>query len=847
MKHAQTLTALLAIVMFCSFSVFGESLEPLTVSPGATDRMTGVEARCPTFSWQAVPGAVAYEVVVYELPPEVELAGWSLDEAVEVLFVELPVGVTGWTPSLESGLARGADHVWFVRGVFGDDDATEWSEARFFRVAGGMSELGIGLQSREVGESSGAGGGAGEARSRGTKAEGSRNAMAERVGETKTKDVSTAMAAIRGEMPDATGETYGVVGISNSLEGGGLGAVNTAGGPDLVLDGAAAGVPDLGISEWGVDRISPDSEIFAFSNSGGGALDLWVQGDVRAGTLFAGGDEVVTILTDRDTLGSLACANWQVAKWDGANWVCMDDWSILSGLSCAAGEIAKWDGANWVCAPDIDTDTLNDLSCTGGEIAKWDGSNWVCGLDIDTDTDTTYSAGTGMQLVGTEFRAMGSGYANVVAVAASGGDFTSIQAAIDSITTASGSSPYLVWVAPGSHNETVTMKSHVHLQGAGQDVTTIWSTVGNSSPPPSQATLVLASNTSVRDLTVSNLGTDTWNLGMIAGAGTTGALVAEVTVRAEGAGTNNFAILLTDASTDATLRNVTSLAGGASGNNFGLNNTAGAAATLVGGSYAADGGTYPFGISNTSDASLVATDVTALGENGSSENNGLYCGYGATTTLYGGSFIAEGGPYASAIVNKDSGSLLRATAIRARGAGASNGNVGLANSAGAEAVLTGGSFTGDGGNASMGITNDDSGSTLHATNTNAQGLNATTARGLATQLGSETVLNGGHFEAKNGSTICGILGNGSNSTIEAINVVAVAEGGSTSTSGIAGSAGTVKLGGGVFSGYGGRRTCSAWRRRRGRRPRSPGWSVRVSNDLNDLISAFALSAFRSRG
>ena len=105
MKNARTLTALLAIVALCSLPVSGPSLEPLTVSPGATDRVTGVEVRCPTFSWQAVPGAVGYEVVVYELPPDADLAAWSLDDAVEVLFVELPVGVTAWTPSLESGLA----------------------------------------------------------------------------------------------------------------------------------------------------------------------------------------------------------------------------------------------------------------------------------------------------------------------------------------------------------------------------------------------------------------------------------------------------------------------------------------------------------------------------------------------------------------------------------------------------------------------------------------------------------------------------------------------------------------------------------------------------------------------
>lgn len=132
MKHASTLSALLAIVTLCSYPVSGTEIEPLTVSPGSTDRFTGVEVRCPTFSWQAVPDAVGYDVVVYQLPPETNLAAWNLDEAVPVLFVDLPVGVTAWTPELERGLMRSADHVWFVRGVISEDDVTEWSEARFF-------------------------------------------------------------------------------------------------------------------------------------------------------------------------------------------------------------------------------------------------------------------------------------------------------------------------------------------------------------------------------------------------------------------------------------------------------------------------------------------------------------------------------------------------------------------------------------------------------------------------------------------------------------------------------------------------------------------------------------------
>jgi hypothetical protein len=175
------------------------------------------------------------------------------------------------------------------------------------------------------------------------------------------------------------------------------------------------------------------------------------------------------------------------------------------------------------------------------EFVPWTGiTSKLDGFADDIDDDTLYDAGTGLSLITTTFEVAGSyqlpqgcatdymvewngtgwgclepenpGYANVVVVAKSGGDFDSIQDALDSITDASGENRYLVWVAPGVYTGMVTMKSWVDIEGAGIGLTLIQS-VGYDSY--GMATIMAAANSELRFLTVENTGGHAHSLAVI--------------------------------------------------------------------------------------------------------------------------------------------------------------------------------------------------------------------------------------------------------------------------------------------------------------------------------------------
>ena len=88
---------------------------------------------------------------------------------------------------------------------------------------------------------------------------------------------------------------------------------------------------------------------------------------------------------------------------------------------------------------------------------------------------------------------------NTIIVAPTNGDFTSIQAAINSAISPTADNRYLIIVAPGVYTESIVMRPYIDVQGSGVNLTTI--THDGSAP-----TVSGADHSELRSLTVVNTG-----------------------------------------------------------------------------------------------------------------------------------------------------------------------------------------------------------------------------------------------------------------------------------------------------------------------------------------------------
>ncbi len=102
------------------------------VSPGGGTAITN--QNCPTFSWSASEGAMAYRVEVYE---RISSDGLARDQmrvlSVPAVVKEIPAPALSWTPSSGECLFRGLQYVWYVQGVHSSGPG-RWSDGSAFQV-----------------------------------------------------------------------------------------------------------------------------------------------------------------------------------------------------------------------------------------------------------------------------------------------------------------------------------------------------------------------------------------------------------------------------------------------------------------------------------------------------------------------------------------------------------------------------------------------------------------------------------------------------------------------------------------------------------------------------------------
>jgi len=219
---------------------------------------------------------------------------------------------------------------------------------------------------------------------------------------------------------------------------------------------------------------------------------------------------------------------------------------------------------------------------------------------------------------------------------------TSLRNAINAITDATASNPYLVIIEPGIYDigsTGLTMKPYVDIQGSGEDVTKITGNVDSAS----SGVIICASNSELRFLTVENTG-----------------------------GANTIAIynVLTD---NSSLLHLTAIASGGTVSTCGVLN-AFCTTTMVHVTSNASGGTYSQAVKN-SYAGITMTSVAATASGGTTRTYGVYNDNSPLgnliPTMTDVIAVASGGTIASGVYNDNSDPTMMLVTAKAS-SGASN-------------------------------------------------------------------------------------------------------------------------------------------------------------------------------
>ncbi|MEM7114988.1 MAG: pectinesterase family protein [Chloroflexota bacterium] len=341
---------------------------------------------------------------------------------------------------------------------------------------------------------------------------------------------------------------------------------------------------------------------------------------------------------------------------------------------------------------------------------------------------------------------------NVIVVAKSGGDFTTLTDALASITTASASNPYLIKIAPGVYQEQVDLKDYVDIEGSGEGATILRGLGGNTSPNTDGSSATLRA---------------------------TGVLNTEVrwlTVESDGAG-NDFAVAIwADGTTETfSLHHITATAFAGSDDNHGIfNETSSPTMNYI--TASATGGANSIGVINLR-SSPTMEDVVASASGSTHDARGIY-NLDAAPIMDNVTASASGGSRNFGIINSNDATIMNNVITIGSGGDASYG---VFNEFSA-VTMNNVTAIGEGGVLSVGVNNTFA-STPMLNNVTASALNGTDNYGIYISAAATLTLDNVIASASGGSNSYGIYNNSSSAqTME--NVTASATGGTITTYGI---------------------------------------------------------------
>jgi hypothetical protein len=234
---------------------------------------------------------------------------------------------------------------------------------------------------------------------------------------------------------------------------------------------------------------------------------------------------------------------------------------------------------------------------------------------------------------------------NIITVAKANGNFTDPVAAVNSITNASATNPYLVVIGPGVYTitQTLQMKSYVDIVGSGENVTKIKGAMSTDNLDASSAMISGVTNSTLSSLTVENTGGGYYSIGLFNSAASP--RVSHATLTASGGsyvyGVYNYYY------SSPTMSNV-SVTASAGARNCGVYNDYYSSPTMSNVSATASGGTDSWGVRNYS-SSPTMSNVSVRASAGSN-NTGITNYYSSPairrSTIEGSSYslFSDGAP-----------------------------------------------------------------------------------------------------------------------------------------------------------------------------------------------------------